>query len=111
MLFQMQENIGIVILAFNALQKWYVIYLKLAMPIKHIHICFYAIDYRLNILNINELYKSLKNFFNKFSTTNSYRLALGHYPDNHKMLPKKVRKYALLPIIFYTFAYTRKEKT
>ncbi|KAA6330209.1 hypothetical protein EZS27_021072, partial [termite gut metagenome] len=32
MLFQMQENVGIIILTFNALQKWHVIYLKLAMP-------------------------------------------------------------------------------
>ncbi|KAA6341013.1 hypothetical protein EZS27_011143 [termite gut metagenome] len=32
MLFQMQENVGIVILAFNALQKWYVVYLKLTIP-------------------------------------------------------------------------------
>ncbi|KAA6303914.1 hypothetical protein EZS27_044445, partial [termite gut metagenome] len=28
----MQENVGIIIFTFNALQKWYVIYLKLAMP-------------------------------------------------------------------------------
>ncbi|KAA6314119.1 hypothetical protein EZS27_035217, partial [termite gut metagenome] len=32
MLFQMQENVGIIIFTFNALQKWHVIYLKLAMP-------------------------------------------------------------------------------
>ncbi|KAA6316496.1 hypothetical protein EZS27_033203, partial [termite gut metagenome] len=31
-LFQMQENVGIIILTFNALQKWHVTYLKLAMP-------------------------------------------------------------------------------
>jgi hypothetical protein len=27
----MQENVGIIILTFNALQKWHVTYLKLAM--------------------------------------------------------------------------------
>ncbi|KAA6322833.1 Group II intron-encoded protein LtrA, partial [termite gut metagenome] len=51
MLFQMQENVGIIILTFNALQKWHVIYLKLAMP---------TID-GMSIDRIKQLIDSLKN--------------------------------------------------
>jgi S1-C subfamily serine protease len=54
-------------------------------------------------MNINDLYKFLKNFFNKFSTTNSYSFEIGHYADNHlnfdeQYSVKSDRKYTFFMI-------------